>query len=495
MNIRLSTEDPRKIKADFILLACSEEKRLSAIPDRDVEKAIAGYLSRYKTKELNREILIQTPRGWQSPILLYPLSLIKYLNVWEALKTVASRAYDLARDTGQREIAFLLNGDDALPFIGKVAEGFTIGSYQFSKYLSVDRNTPFRNALQVTLLIQPRIRSEAEERLERYKVVSEIVNECRDVVNEPGSEVYPEILADIGKKIAKEGCLDYEILNEKDLKEKGYLGLVRVGSGSKHPPRMIILRYKPKKKSPHKLALVGKGITFDSGGISLKPAEKMYEMKGDMSGAAAVLYTMKAISKLKPGIEVLGIVPTAENMPDSNAQRPGDIFRAKNGKTVMVDNTDAEGRLILLDALIRAKEEKASHILDIATLTGACARALGPSVSGVMGNDPHFISCLRKSGTHHGEAFWELPLVEEYKEMIQIPYADVNNVGGVLGGAITAGLFLQEFVPEGTPWVHLDIAGTFFTEKKRAYYKEGATGIGVKTMVDLCERFGEYYTS
>ena len=252
----------------------------------------------------------------------------------------------------------------------------------------------------------------------------------------------------------------------------------------------MILRHVPRKASAETIALVGKGITFDSGGISLKPGDHMWEMKGDMAGAAAVLYTMRALGRLRPDVKVVGILCCAENMPDANAQRPGDIFTAKNGKSIMVDNTDAEGRLVLTDGLARAGEEGASHVVDIATLTGAVVRALGPSVAGVLGTDPDLIRRLIRSGENHGEAFWELPLVEEYKEALKTPYADLNNIAsGGLAGAITAGLFLREFAPEKAAWAHLDIAGPMFRDKEWKYYEAGAIGFGVKTLVDLCERF------
>jgi len=264
-----------------------------------------------------------------------------------------------------------------------------------------------------------------------------------------------------------------------------------VGAGSAHPPRMVILRHIPRAASKETLVLVGKGITFDSGGISLKPGDRMWEMKGDMAGAAAVLMTMRALGKLRPELKVVGILCCAENFPDANAQRPGDIFTAKNGKSVMVDNTDAEGRLVLIDGFARAGEEGATHVVDIATLTGAVIRALGPSVAGAMG-DRELVRRVIRSGEHHGEAYWELPLVEEYKESLKTPYADVNNIAaGGLAGAITAGLFLREFVPPGVSWAHLDVAGPMFKDKDWKYYEAGAIGFGVKTLVDLCERFRE----
>jgi leucyl aminopeptidase len=302
--------------------------------------------------------------------------------------------------------------------------------------------------------------------------------------------VTPQVIAERASEIAKEVELESEVLDPAGLEARGYQGLLRVGQGSAHPPRMVILRHMPHRPSAHTLALVGKGITFDSGGISLKPGDRMWEMKGDMAGAAAVLYALRSVGRLRPDVKVIGILCCAENFPDANAQRPGDIFTARNGKSIMVDNTDAEGRLVLTDGLYRAGEEGATHVVDIATLTGAVVRALGPSMAGVMGNDRDLLRRIIRSGENHGEGFWELPLVEEYREALKTPYADINNIAaGGLAGAITAGLFLREFVPENVAWAHLDIAGPMFKDKDWKYYEPGALGFGLKTLVDLAERF------
>jgi leucyl aminopeptidase len=331
-----------------------------------------------------------------------------------------------------------------------------------------------------------------QRNLHRYTMVSNAANEARTLINEPGGIATPEFLVQAARKVAREANLDIKVWDEKRLEKEGYNGLIQVGRGSANPPRMIRLTYHA-RKAKHHVALVGKGVTFDTGGISIKPADKMWEMKGDMSGGAAVIYAMKAIGKLRPDVNVTGIVPTAENTPDANAQRPGDIFYAKNGKSIMVDNTDAEGRLILTDGLHLAGESRATHILDIATLTGAIVRALGDSIAGVMGNNPDLIRAVIQSGRNHGESFWELPLPEEYKDLIKAPCADWNNTGGPTAGALTAGLFLQEFVPPGTAWAHLDIAGPYLKEKNWKYYEAGGIGFGLKTLVDVVERFGDYF--
>jgi len=382
-----------------------------------------------------------------------------------------------------------MNSVAAAPLVGKVAEGAILGAYTFDRYKQ-DKDEFLQKDAQVTILVHPDHSADAEARKARYAWVSENVNRARDLINEPGNVCTPEYIADRAAEVAKEVGLEIEILDPAGLKARGYQGCLRVGAGSAHPPRMVILRHVPRKGSKETIALVGKGITFDTGGISLKPGDHMWEMKGDMAGAAAVLYAMRALGRIAPDVKVVGILCCAENFPDANAQRPGDIWTAKNGKSVVVDNTDAEGRLVLTDGLHRAGEEGATHIVDIATLTGACVRALGPSVAGVLGTDRELIRRVIRSGENHGEAFWELPLVEEYREGLKSPYADINNIAaGGLAGAITASLFLREFVPKGAAWAHLDIAGPMFKEKDWKYYEAGALGFGLKTLVDLSERF------
>jgi leucyl aminopeptidase len=249
---------------------------------------------------------------------------------------------------------------------------------------------------------------------------------------------------------------------------------------------MVILQYKPKRKADKHLCLLGKGIVFDSGGICLKPAQDMWTMKADMSGAAACLYAMKALALRKPAFPVTAILCLAENLPDSRAARPGDIFRAANGKSVHVENTDAEGRLVLSDGLCMAGRLKATHIVDLATLTGACVIALGEKIAGLMGNNRGLIDKLMKASEITGENLWPLPLPEFYRENLDIYCADINNVGvNRNGGALNGGIFLKEFVPEGAAWAHLDIAGPAFFEKKWKYYAEGATGFGVRLLVEL----------
>src|SRR5262245_9897354 len=489
MKIQLTYERPAQISADLLVVILDPEITFCDLSGSPLEEMVRRISRDYQEKRLKTDYFTSLDsRGSVRNLAVYSTALSPSYNAWENVKIFVSRAIKQAQNHGLKNVSLLLNTDDALPFIGKAVEGALLGSYTFDRYKKEKTDL---NKFQVNIVGLKSHDSRNQHYVSRYSLVSDSVNQARDIVNEPGSVATPEYLAETARDIAKASDLDIKVWDEKRLQKEGFNGLLQVGRGSAYPPRLIRLAYRTRKAKGH-LAFVGKGITFDTGGISIKPADKMYEMKGDMSGGAAVLYAMKAIGKLKPEVNVTGIVPTAENFPDANAQRPGDIFYAKNGKSIMVDNTDAEGRLILTDGLYLAGEEEATHILDIATLTGACVRALGLSVAGVMGNDRQLIQAVIQSGQNQGEAFWELPLQNEYKELLKQPYADINNIGGPVAGALTAGLFLQEFVPESTAWAHLDIAGPFIREKEWKYYEAGATGFGLKTLVDLAERFNEY---
>jgi leucyl aminopeptidase len=490
MNIKLSFTPVAQNPVDLLVVVLDDAKVLHDVGDA----AIAGHVARaaagFREKTLKREYFATLPEG-SSPraIVVYWSPQLKSWNLWENVKTFTARALRLARDYRLPRVGLVLNAKDAAPLVGKAVEGALLGAYTFDRY-RLEKDEFLTREASLLVFVHPDHEADAEARKARYAWVSENVNKARDLINEPGAVVTPAYLAERAAEMAKEVDLEIETLDPAGLEARNYYGLLRVGQGSSHPPRMVILRHSPRKPTTETIALVGKGVTFDSGGISLKPGDHMWEMKGDMAGAAAVLCTLRALGRLRPDVKVVGILCCAENLPDANAQRPGDIFTAKNGKSVMVDNTDAEGRLILIDGLARAGEEGATHILDIATLTGAVVRALGPSVAGVMGTHPELIRRVIRSGENHGEAFWELPLVEEYRDSLKTPFADLNNIAsGGLAGAITAGLFLREFVPERAAWAHLDIAGPMFRDKDWKYYESGALGFGVKTLVDLCERF------
>lgn len=490
MKIQLTYDRPAHIQSDLLVIILDENAKFHDLTGSPIGEMVRRIGRDFTDKKLKTSYFTALdPKLAPKHLLVHSTSLNRNYNVWETLKTFVAKSLRVAQDHSFTRITFALNTKDAAPFVGKAVEGAILGGYTFDRYRQ-EKSKLGKTQIQLAVLED---HEESNNRnLSRYTLVSNAINEARDMINEPGGVVNPEYMAEAARKVAKESNLDIKVWDEKRLQKEGYNGLIQVGRGSASPPRMIRLSYHS-KKAKHHVAFVGKGVTFDTGGISLKPADKMWEMKGDMSGGAAVLYAMKAIGKLRPDVNVTGIIPTAENTPDANAQRPGDIFYAKNGKSIMVDNTDAEGRLILTDGLYLAGESKATHILDIATLTGAVVRALGDSIAGVMGNNANLIQAVIASGKHQGESYWELPLPEEYKELIKTPCADLNNIGGPVAGALTAGLFLQEFVPEGAAWAHLDIAGPFIKEREWKYFEAGAIGFGLKTLVDLTERFDEYF--
>ena len=488
MNIGLFSGPASKVAADLLVFLFDEKENLHTIDDPEIAAVVEDAASRFRARTLTRELIQKV--GNRS-VVVYSAAQVRGLNTWETLKTVVARAIRLARDLGLPRVAVFCNHQDAASLVGKAVEGAVLGAYTFDRHRQ-EKERFFKEKLVLEIVVHPDHQADAEARKARYAWVSENVNVARDLINEPANIVTPLILAERAQQIALETGLQCEVLDETALKAKGYRGLLHVGAGSAIPPRMVILRHIPRQSSAETIALVGKGLTFDSGGISIKPADKMWEMKGDMAGAAAVLAAMRTIAKLQPAVRVIGILCCAENMPGNQANRPGDIFVAKNGKSIMVDNTDAEGRLVLSDGLARAGEEGATHVVDIATLTGAVVRALGPSVAGVLGTNRELIRRIIAAGESHGEAFWELPLVEEYRDSLKTPYADINNIAaGGVAGAITAALFLREFVPENVAWAHLDIAGPMFKDREWRYYEAGALGFGVKTLVHLVERFRE----
>jgi leucyl aminopeptidase len=369
-------------------------------------------------------------------------------------------------------------------------EGILLGSYRFDRYKSgKDEDRPEKPALRaVTLLGSPRWNGRAvtrgvEEAIGRGEVVSEAVAFTRDLVNTPAGDLAPADLADRAAEMAKGLRLDCKIWTEAELERGRFGGILGVGRGSANPPRLIELRYRGAPAGQAPIALTGKGITFDSGGLSLKDPAQMEWMKCDMAGAASILGAMMAIARLKPKVNVIAAIPSSENMPGGTAVHPGDVLRHRGGKTSEVVNTDAEGRLVLADALAYLAERKPRVIIDTATLTGACMIALGRDIYGVFGNDRGLVRDILAAGEAAGEPGWELPLYADYRNLIKSTIADVRNTGkDRWGGAITAALFLAEFVGD-TPWAHLDVAGPAFPEKAGDYWPNGATGIPVRTLV------------
>jgi len=364
-----------------------------------------------------------------------------------------------------------------------IAEGALLGTYTFRKHMTKKEDKP-GEIKQLSIVGDSRLKSQLEKGADKGRIISEATNLARDMVNEPANYMTPTDMAEMATKLAREQGLEITILDLEQMKKLGMGGMLGVSRGSRQPPKFMILNYKGGTAKEPDIALVGKGITFDSGGISIKPSEKLEEMKGDMAGGAAVMAAMVAISQLKPKINVMALIPATENLPDGNALKPGDVLTAMNGKTMEIISTDAEGRLVLADALSYAKKHGARKMVDAATLTGACLIALGDICTGAFGNNQELMDRIIAAGNEAGELVWQMPMFDEYGEQNKSDVADVKNVGGRLAGAITAAKFLAEFVDD-TPWVHLDIAGTSLTDKERGYQIKGATGVPVRTLVNL----------
>ena len=379
--------------------------------------------------------------------------------------------------------------EDAAQAAKAAIEGAVIGLFEPDKYRTVDKE---ERAVERLVVVAPGAAEELKRGAERGRVVGESVNFTRDLANEPGAYMTPTIMAERAQEIANQFGLDIDVLDQARMEQEGMGALLSVARGSDQPPKMMVLTYMPEGKQSVEdgedyLALVGKGITFDTGGISIKPSENMELMKYDMTGGATVLGVMRAVAQLKPPIPVLGVVPSTENMPSGKATKPGDVVVAMTGKTIEVINTDAEGRLILADAVSYAKKLGATRVIDMATLTGAVSIALGDVNTGILGTDQELIDEVIESGREVGEKFWQLPLDKEYSKQIKSDIADIKNVGGRKAGTITAAAFLKEFA-DGVSWAHLDIAGTAWGDEQKPFRSKGPTGVAVRTLVNFIER-------
>jgi leucyl aminopeptidase len=389
---------------------------------------------------------------------------------------------------GAASVVLALVEAGAAPFPAReaavaTAEGALLGTYRFDRYRSAPR--PGRLHLRrITVAAGDAPARDVGEGLALGEVTASATNFARDLVNEPAGSLTPVRMAEIAQEAATEAKIEIKVLEPEEMRRLGMGGILGVSQGSHNPPRMIHLTYRPEERPVRKVALLGKGLTFDSGGLSLKTSEGMETMKCDMAGAAAVLATLRALPELAPRVEVVGVMGMTENMPGGGAMRPGDILKIMNGKTVEVRNTDAEGRLVLADGLSYASRmEDLEAVIDLATLTGACVVALGPAATGVMGNDRTLVDDILRAAERAGEKMWPLPLYPEYLEHIRSDVADIKNTGIRWGGAITAALFLREFVRPGLAWAHLDIAGPAFGEKDYSYLKKGGSGAAVRTLI------------
>jgi leucyl aminopeptidase len=486
LSVALSSADPSTLTADALIVfafasAVAEHPTLRAL-DRELDGALLAHAKKQEFEAKAEQTLDLPTLGRLPARRLLVVGLGPAADLTRArLRNVIAGA---VRVVGQEKVVGLALPADDID-LRAVGEGIGLGAYRFDKYFTGDRRP--KSALTKLSLHLPgkKTPADAKKALALGLEVADAVALTRDAVNEPPNVVYPEELARIARALAREYGLKVKVLDKKGILAAGMNLHYAVGQGSAHDPRFIHLTYAPRRKKK-KLVFVGKGLTFDSGGLCIKPAPGMGEMKSDMAGAGAVLGLMKAVSVLKPEVEVHGIVGAAENMPDGNAYRPADVFKSLEGKTVEIINTDAEGRLVLADALCYAASLKPDLIVDAATLTGAALVALGKSCSAFYATEDGLAHKLELAAREAGESFWRMPLLDELADQLKSDVADLKHTGDRYGGSITAALFLREFVGK-TPWIHCDIAGPVLSDRARGVTPKGATGHAVLTFVSLIE--------
>ena len=445
------------------------------------------------TAGVSETLLLYAPPELQAKRLLI-LGVGKAEKISSAeIRRAAGAAVRFAKPRNIREVIFVLPEHDSLDLDAATraaVEGAFVGDFDPDTYRSdrKDRSIETFTVVAPALTNHPEIEAAFREGV----VIGESQNFTRVLVNEPGNRLTPTVLGERAAEMCKEQGLQCEVHSTEKLKELKMGAFWSVAQGSDEPPALIVMRYEPKHalKNGPVLALVGKGITFDTGGISIKPADNMEKMKYDMAGAAAMIGAMRAIAQLKPNVRVISVVCSAENMPSGKAYKPGDISVAMSGKTIEIINTDAEGRLVLADGLHYAIQLGATHLIDAATLTGACVVALGMLNAGVFSNDDETYEHFHKALELSGEKFWRLPLDDEYRDQIVSDIGDIKNTGGRWGGAITAAMFLKEFVGD-TPWIHLDIAGTAWMEEQKPWIAKGPSGIAVRSIVEWVRSYAD----
>lgn len=481
----LTSKDPARLDVDVVVVPIRTTPDGPALLDADVLPSVRATLRDGArglgiTGALDEVRRIPTAGALEAPVVATVGIGDRDATDPETLRRAAGAATRELSGVGTVGMAF--PADDVAQ-VAAVAEGALLGAYAFTRYREAGDDAGPATDVQV---VTPRARDrQAKAAVERAAVVAAAVHGVRDLVNTAPADLYPAAFADLAKAAARGTKVKVSVLDEKALAAGGYGGLVAVGQGSTRPPRLVKLTWNP-SRAKRSVALVGKGITFDSGGLSIKPPKAMETMKLDMAGAAAVLHTVLAAAALELPVKVTGWLCLAENMPSGTAQRPSDVIIQRGGTTVEVLNTDAEGRLVLADGLVAAREEKPDVLVDIATLTGAQMVALGTRVSAVMGTDD-LRDAVAAAAREAGEQFWPMPLPVELRESLKSKVADLANIGDRNGGMLVAGLFLREFVGD-TPWAHLDIAGPAFNEGAAwGYTPPGGTGVGVRTLLRLLE--------
>ena len=486
--MRCVSTPPAQTECDLIGLPVFEDDELAELEGLDA--AAAGELSRarasgeFRGKPNDLFVTRLSDGYWKaSRVALAGVGPAGNGTV-DRLRTAASMIVRAADRQRLETVAFVGRGNDSSRAAQAIAEGLLLGSFEDRPFKTSDDNRP--PAVKRCVVVAPAaVSAEWELAVATGQILATATNHARELANAPGNVLTPKVFADRAHALVSVSRIKTDVLDEVAIEAHGMGLLLGVARGSVEPPRVIVMRHEPADvpKRPI-LALIGKGITFDSGGISLKPADGMDLMKEDMAGGAAVIGAMRAIGALGLPVRVVGVVPTAENMPGGRATKPGDILTSASGTTVEVNNTDAEGRLILGDALWYAQQQGATHLVDVATLTGACVVALGKVASGLFGQPTSWVDAVQEAASRAGERVWPLPIYDEYAEQLQSEMADIVNSGGRPAGASTAAAFLKTFAGD-RPWAHIDIAGTAWADEVKPHQPKGATGVMVRTLTEL----------
>src|SRR6266436_5272924 len=496
MQITLATQPFAKLETEALVSYVFEEADPVQGRIAELDQAAAGLLRKLaKSGELTGKMLeltlIHAPAGLKAARLL--LVGAGKREQWNSavLRKLAGAALRYLKPRSVKNFALLVREAHATEESAQaIAEGALAANFEPDKYKTDKKNEKNIDTVLVAGFSDAE-RAAGEKGLSKGRIIADAQNFARDLINEPSNKLTPRIMAEKAEAMAKEAGLAVQILDEKKIADLKMGALLSVAQGSAEPPRVMVVTYAPANPKPGApvIGLVGKAVTFDTGGISIKPADGMEKMKYDMAGGATMLGVMRALAALKPKVKVIGIVCATENMPSGTAQKPGDVQFAMNGTAIEIINTDAEGRLVLADGLCYARQLGCTHLVDAATLTGACVVALGYVNAGIFANDDAMYERFTKALAKAGEKMWRLPLDDEYKEQIRSNIADIMNTGGRYGGAITAAMFLKEFA-EDTPWLHLDIAGTAWMEDNKPWIAKGPSGIAVRSLVEFAKSLG-----
>ncbi|HXE64102.1 MAG TPA: leucyl aminopeptidase [Bryobacteraceae bacterium] len=486
MKLKLAGPDRSSLECDALILLEFEGAARTDLPAATAAFRESGEIN----GKFLETTLLHAPAGFQARrVLLAGAGKREKLETASFWKLAAAAAR-LLKGKGVKTAAIALeSGFDSSEYVSAAAQAFIEGVWEPDQLKTSADKDGARTIEELTISVSGDA-SALQAGLAAGQAIGEAANLTRDISVEPPNVLTPRALADRARAMAEANGLGCDVLDTDRMRQLGMGALLGVAQGSAEPGALIVIEYKPAKPAQAtastKLALIGKGVTFDTGGISIKPAQDMEKMKYDMCGAAAVIGAMQAIARLKPPVAVIGVIPTVENMPGGKAQRPGDIVKSLSGKTIEILNTDAEGRLILADAITYAKQLGATHLVDAATLTGAIVVALGHHFTGVFTNNDEFLARWNEAAKNSGEKMWQMPVNDQYREQLKTVYADVGNIGGRDGGACTAAAFLREFV-EDTPWIHLDIAGTAWLDDSKPWMPKGPTAVPIATFVRLAQ--------